>query len=108
MSNSPEAPEGSTATTMRTISGSSGSHLAPPAVDFTRYVVVAPLDSRIPPDDLSLEIVDVQTLADQVEVDYRIHSPGSRSRANETTPFHFRVLPKTDLPIRFLQVPQQP
>jgi hypothetical protein len=87
------------------IAGSSG-NLPPPKVDFSQYVVAAVLDSRIPPNDLSIEIEDIQTSPDQVEVDYRVHSPGDYTTSTgQTEPFHFRVLPKTNLPIRFKQIP---
>jgi hypothetical protein len=74
-----------------------------PAVDFNQSIVVGVYSGNKPTAGYDVEITNLNMLPDQLLVEYKETAPAEGSIAAQvvTTPFHIRVIPKTDRPIRF-------
>jgi hypothetical protein len=78
-------------------------HEAAPEVDFTRDMVVGVFAGSRPADPFKITIVGTRQVSKTLFVDYRETLPPTGTLAVGVTvyPYHIKVIPRTELPVKF-------
>lgn len=77
-----------------------------PEVDFSKELVIVTAMGQRPTGGYSIQIAKVETAAGKVKVYVQRKSPAKGSMTIQvlTAPFEFVAIPKTDLPVEFLEM----
>jgi hypothetical protein len=78
----------------------------PPDVDFMNFMVIGVFDGTKPSGGYAVQIVDVKTLYDKIEVSYVESGPTPGLAATQaiSEPYHLQVVPKSLLPVSFEKI----